>query len=71
MFFFLIAGAAVLEVHRLVTRKIHVGGDEELQQIKLRERSLKQALQVLCCFLNGAIPQIWNVLHKHSVISNQ
>ena len=44
--FFMIAGAAVLEVHRLVSRKIHVVGDEELHQMKLRERSLKQALQV-------------------------
>lgn len=47
MFMFLLAGgAAVLEVHRLIHRRGHVDGDDELEQLRQREHRLKQALQV-------------------------
>ena len=41
-FVFLLAGsAAVLEVHRLIHRRGHGDGEDELERVKQRERSLK------------------------------
>ena len=48
LFLLLLGGAAgVLEVHRLVQRRLEPQGDEEVQTLRQRERALKQALQVM------------------------